>query len=123
MTAIGLDIILGNTRPSPSQTAALGALVAGAESGLESNPSAYISSVEAVISPFPFASRVRGYADAAVQGLRTVVASDLGVSAPSPTGAAATSSRSTGGVMRSIPTGVVMGAMGAVAGVVGVGLL
>ena len=98
------------------------ALLNNVQSGLLADPSGYISSVDALVSPFPFASDIKSYETAFLAGLQTVVASDL--SMPVPTAPA--QSTSTGGVPAVRATGcaqVVVGAVAAAAGVVGVGML
>ena len=117
MEDIGVGVLLGTTTPSPAQTSSLGALIGDVQNGLMNNPSAYISSVNAQVSPFPFAGEVQSYENGFVDGLRTVVATALSMSPPAPT----TTSSTAGAAPKQ--TGVVGGAFVVAAGLVGVGLL
>ncbi|KAI4147786.1 MAG: hypothetical protein LQ340_005387 [Diploschistes diacapsis] len=118
----GIGGLLGGaTTPSPAQISSIEGLVNNAENGLVGNPSAFISSANALISPFPFATIVQNYESGFVDGLRTVVASDMSLSVPPP--ASATSSHSTGGAAPARPTGVIAGGIAVAAGLVGAALL
>jgi hypothetical protein len=120
-----LDNLFASTTPSNAQIQSLSTLIDRASSGLINNPSAYVQSVESLISPFPFASKVRSYESGFKNGLATVVASDLRVTPPPP--AATSASASTNVQMGAGPratgvAGAVVGA-GVVAGALGMALL
>ena len=68
------------------------------------------------MAPFAFASDIYSYENGIIDGLRTVVAKDIGTSVP-----ASTTSTSTGLAPKA--TGLCISAIAAVAGLVGVGLL
>lgn len=118
---IFIGAVLGGTSPSPAQETTLEHLLGAASSGLVNNPSAYISSVNAIISPFPFASEVQSYENGFVDGLRTVVAADLSLSVPPPSSTSTSSSKAAAAAPR--PTGAIAGGVAAAAGLVGVALL
>ena len=115
-TQIFIDNLLASTTPSAAQQSSIEALFNNAESGILADPSGFVASVSSLVSPFGFASAVYSYENGFVNGLRTVVAADIGVTVSPST------SSSTGGVPRAT-AGVAAGAVGIVAGLVGVGLL
>ncbi|MCJ1333418.1 hypothetical protein MMC10_010115 [Thelotrema lepadinum] len=117
----GINAVLGGTEPSPAQQTSIQGLLGEASQGLVNNPSAYISSVNGLIAPFPFATLVQTYENGFIDGLRTVVASDLSLSAPAPT--TASSSAGAAAAPAAKPTGVMAGGVLAAAGIVGVALL
>ena len=117
----GINGALGATEPSPAQQTSILELFGEASQGLVNNPSAYISSVNGLISPFAFATLIQTYENGFVDGLRTVVASDLSLSVPAPT--TTSSSAGAAGAPAARPTGVMAGGVLAAAGIVGAVLL
>ena len=117
----GVGALFGSTTPSPAQISSIQALVGEAQSGLVDNPSAFISSANALVSPFPFATDIENYENGFVDGLRTVVASDLSLSVPPPS--SASSSSTGGGVAPARPTGLMAGGVAVAAGLLGAALL
>lgn len=113
-----LDGFLGTTQPSNEQENSLIALLGGAQTAVVADPSGYISSINAIVSPFGFAGAVQSYENGFLDGLRTVVASDMSLSIPP---ASATGATSTGGA--SVPTSVVGPAILAAAGIMGAAML
>ncbi len=88
------------------------------------NPSAYIASINAAVSPFPFAGAMSTYENRLLDGLRTVVASDLSMSVATATGTAASATHTgAAGRARVLPTGLVGAAVAVAAGVMGLALI
>ncbi|CAF9923320.1 MAG: hypothetical protein GOMPHAMPRED_002807 [Gomphillus americanus] len=116
-TKIFLDQLLGaTTSPSAAQQSQLEALFNNAQADILANPSGFAVSVSTLVAPFAFASDIYSYENGIIDGLRTVVAKDVGASVP-----ASTTSTST--ALAPKATGLGMSAIAAVAGLVGVGLL
>ncbi|MCJ1442048.1 MAG: hypothetical protein MMC23_002540 [Stictis urceolatum] len=113
------DLIFASTTPSNEQIGSLSTLLQGVSTGLVNDPSAYISKIDGVVAPFAFASRVTAYEEGFREGLATVVASELGVSAPA---SKPTSAQSAFGNAAPRGTGVAVAAVGLAAGVVGVAM-
>lgn len=108
-----------STTPTDEQLDRLTTVLDQASTGLVNDPSAYIASVDSIISPFGFASKVHSYESEFTAGLATVVASELSVSAPAQT-ASGSAAVSTGAAP--VVRGGAGVALGVAAGVVGAGL-
>lgn len=120
---IAANILFATSTPSAGQISSIEAAVAGAETGLLNDPNGFVSKVNAMLEPFGGApSAVLAYESAAVDGMKTMLASALSVSVPTQAASAtASGSVQTGEGARG--NTVKVGAVMMVAGAVGLGLL
>lgn len=90
-----------------------------AESNILSDPASFVGAVSSLVAPFGFADAIFSYESGVLDGLRSVVAIQVGVSVP--TQATGTSRSSGGGVPTATMGAAAAAAVGAL--VVGIGLL
>jgi len=113
--------LFASATPNAALQSSLQQLVGGAQTALLLDPSGFVQSVNAIVSPFPFAAEATSYEDGLVAGLRTIVAHDLNVLVP---GAPTAGATSTGAAANAVPTGFLGGAAAALAaGAVGLAML
>ena len=115
------DEILASTTPNAAQQSSIQGLLAEAATALVANPSGFVSSLNAIVSPFPFASAVQSYENGLISGMQTVFASDLSLSVPTASATSSSSSAAAAAPARS--TGLIAGGVAMAAGLVGAALL